>query len=84
MLEALNAEGRPVWKPMHMQPVYRMNGFVTESGNGRGRSNAYIAVDGKKDVGEDIFNRGVCLPSDIKMTVEEQDKVIGIIRRCFR
>lgn len=56
-----NAEGRPIWKPMHMQPIYRMNGFVTREGNGRGRTNAYIAGKGV-DVGADIFHRGLCLP----------------------
>ena len=81
-LAAFNAEGRPIWKPMHMQPIYRMNPFVTAKGNGRAQSNAYIA--GKSvDVGMDIFERGLCLPSDNKMTVEEQDIVIEIIRRCF-
>ena len=68
---------------MHLQPVYRMNGFVTENGNGRGKSNAYIAGDGKKDAGADIFCRGVCLPSDIKMTGEEQERIIEIVRSCF-
>ncbi len=82
-LAAFNAEGRPIWKPMHMQPIYRMNPFVTVEGNGRARSNAYIA-DGSVDVGADIFQRGLCLPSDNKMTVEEQDIVIEIIHRCFR
>lgn len=85
ILEALasfNAEGRPIWKPMHMQPIYRMNPFVVKDGNGRGLSNAYIAGSGV-NVGEDIFDRGLCLPSDNKMTVEQQDKVIEIIKRCF-
>ena len=82
-LAALNAEGRPIWKPMHLQPVYRMNGFVTENGNGRGRSNAYIVGEKRGDVGEDIFARGVCLPSDIKMTVGEQEKVVELIHRLF-
>lgn len=82
-LTAMNAEGRPVWKPMHMQPVYRMNGFVTGSGNGRGKSNAYIAGEKGSDVGADIFCRGLCLPSDIKMTEGEQERVLEIIRRCF-
>lgn len=67
---------------MHMQPIYRCNAFITAEGNGRGRSNAYIAGSGI-DVGADIFRRGLCLPSDNKMTVEEQDVVIEIIRRCF-
>jgi dTDP-4-amino-4,6-dideoxygalactose transaminase len=77
-----NAEGRPIWKPMHMQPIYRLNGFVTREGSGRAKTNAYIA-GGVTDVGMDIFNRGVCLPSDNKMTAEEQDVIIRIIRSCF-
>lgn len=85
ILESLakyNAEGRPIWKPMHMQPLYRMNPFVTGKGNGRARTNAYISGD-CEDVGMDIFNRGLCLPSDIKMTKEQQDKIIEIVRACF-
>lgn len=81
-LAAFNAEGRPVWKPMHMQPIFRMNPFVVADGNGRGRTNAYIN-ETAVDVGADIFSRGCCLPSDNKMTVEEQDIVIDIIRACF-
>ncbi len=68
-LAKYNAEGRPIWKPMHMQPMYRMNEFV--------------ARDGSVDVGADIFERGLCLPSDNKMTVDEQNKVIEIVRSCF-
>lgn len=82
-LAAFNAESRPIWKPMHLQPVYRMNPFVTREGNGRARSNAYIA-GGAPDIGADIFARGLCLPSDNKMTPEQQDFVIEIIRRCFQ
>lgn len=63
-----NAEGRPIWKPMHMQPIYEKNQFITV---------------GDKDVGKDIFARGLCLPSDIKMTEEEQDVIINIVRSCF-
>ncbi len=81
-LAKYNAEGRPIWKPMHMQPIYRLNGFVTREGNGRARTNAYIEGKGT-DVGMDIFNRGLCLPSDNKMTKEEQDIVISIVRDCF-
>lgn len=69
-------------KPMHMQPIYRTNPFVTVEGNGRGRSNAYIKGSGI-DVGADIFRRGLCLPSDNKMTEEQQDRIIEIIHRCF-
>lgn len=81
-LAKYNAEGRPIWKPMHMQPIFRMNGFVTREGNGRARTNAYIAGSGA-DVGMDVFNRGLCLPSDNKMTEEEQETIIEIIRVCF-
>ena len=82
-LAAFKAEGRPVWKPMHMQPIYRSHKFVTVEGNGRGQSNAYI-VGTSIDVGSDLFRRGLCLPSDNKMTLEQQDKVIEIVKRCFR
>lgn len=82
-LAAYNAEGRPIWKPMHMQPIYRTHPFVTADGNGRGRTNAYIQGT-TADVGADIFRRGLCLPSDNKMTKEQQDTVIEIIHRCFR
>ncbi|WP_052084067.1 DegT/DnrJ/EryC1/StrS aminotransferase family protein [Eubacterium sp. ER2] len=88
-LAEYNAEGRPIWKPMHMQPIYRMNGFVTREGNGRAVTNAYIAggalgKDGRPlDVGMDIFQRGLCLPSDNKMTAAEQEQVIEIVKRCF-
>ncbi len=84
-----NAEGRPIWKPMHMQPIYRMNGFVTREGDGRAKTNAYISggSDGKDgrplDVGMDIFHRGLCLPSDNKMTKAEQELVIAMVRECF-
>ena len=82
-LEECNMEGRPIWKPMHAQPIYRTNKFVTANGNGRGQSNAYIDLGKARDVGMDIFSRGLCLPSDIKMTKEEQDMVIATIRECF-
>ena len=82
-IAAFGAEGRPIWKPMHMQPIYRTNPFVTVEGNGRGRTNAYIKGSGV-DVGADIFRRGLCLPSDNKMTPEQQDRIIEIIHRCFR
>lgn len=68
-LATANAEGRPIWKPMHLQPVHRASPFVA-------------AVPGA-DVGLDIFRRGLCLPSDNKMTPEQQDAVIAIIRSCF-
>lgn len=88
-LAKYNAEGRPIWKPMHMQPIYRMHAFVTREGNGRAKTNAYISggalgKDGKPlDVGMDIFQRGLCLPSDNKMTAEEQDIIIEMVRSCF-
>ena len=83
VLSKYNAEGRPIWKPMHMQPIFRMNPFVTRNGNGRAQTNAYI--DGvATDVGMDIFERGLCLPSDNKMTEEEQNIIIELIKRCFK
>ncbi len=84
-----NAEGRPIWKPMHMQPVFRMNGFITREGDGRARTNAYLSggvvgKDGRPlDVGMDIFHRGLCLPSDNKMTKEQQEIIIEIVKSCF-
>lgn len=81
-IAALNAEGRPIWKPMHSQPIFRMNPFVTKEGNGRASTNAYIA-GGICDVGSDIFERGLCLPSDNKMTPEQQDIIIEAIKSCF-
>lgn len=81
-LAKFNAEGRPIWKPMHRQPIFRMNPFITAEGSGRAKTNAYI--DGEtSNVGDDIFERGLCLPSDNKMTEEEQDKIIEIIKSCF-
>ncbi|MBE6532846.1 MAG: DegT/DnrJ/EryC1/StrS family aminotransferase [Ruminococcaceae bacterium] len=71
ILEALarcNAEGRPIWKPMHMQPLYSSSPFVAA---------------GDKAVCEDIFRRGLCLPSDITMTNEQQDVIIEIVKSCF-
>lgn len=81
-LAEINAEGRPIWKPMHMQPIYRMNGFVTKYGNGRAQTNAYIQGVAT-DIGMDIFSRGLCLPSDNKMTPEQQDRIIEVIKSCF-
>lgn len=83
-LMAFNAEGRPIWKPMHMQPIYRTSPFITAKGNGRARSNAYIQKTRTADVGADIFERGLCLPSDNKMTAEEQNSIVEVVHRCFR
>lgn len=88
-IAALNAEGRPIWKPMHMQPIFRMNPFVTREGNGRCLTNAYtsggsMGIDGRPlDIGSDIFRRGLCLPSDNKMTPEQQDVIIDVVKGCF-
>ncbi len=82
-LSAFKADGRPIWKPMHMQPGDRMHKVITSNGNGRARSNAYIKETGMIDVGADIFERGLCLPSDNKITETQQDKIIDIIHRCF-
>lgn len=69
VLASYNIETRPIWKPMHLQPIYADHDFITAADG--------VCVD------EDIFNRGLCLPSDIKMTIEEQDAVIEIIRGLF-
>ena len=84
VLADYNAEGRPIWKPMHAQPIYRTHAFITAKGNGRGQSNAYIEKGRALDVGMDIFARGLCLPSDNKMTPEEQDVIISLVHDCFR
>jgi len=81
-IASINAEGRPIWKPMHMQPIFRNNPFITRDGSGRARTNAYIE-GGCLDVGMDIFERGLCLPSDNKMTPEQQDRIIKAVRECF-
>ncbi len=84
ILEAItfiNAEGRPIWKPMHAQPIYTNNLFVTRKGSGRAYTSA-IRGD-VTDVGMDIFTRGLCLPSDNKMTKEEQERIIEVVRSCF-
>ena len=81
-IASINAEGRPIWKPMHMQPMYRLHDCIGRDGSIRAKSNAYI--EGKvDDIGADIFNRGLCLPSDNKMTEEQQDIIIQVIRSCF-
>lgn len=82
-LAKYNAEGRPIWKPMHMQPIFRNHAFITKDGNGRANTNAYIAGEAD-DAGVDIFNRGLCLPSDNKMTPAEQDAIIKLIHECFK
>lgn len=83
VLAKYNAEGRPIWKPMHAQPIFMNNPFVVREGSGRARSNAYIPGE-SEDTGMDIFSRGLCLPSDNKMTHEEQEKVIEVVKECFR
>lgn len=67
---------------MHMQPMYRMHEFITTQGSGRAKTNAYISAS-TVDVGADIFHRGVCLPSDNKMSKAQQDKIIQVISECF-
>ena len=68
-LNEANIESRPIWKPMHMQPVFEKEDFIKVEENA---------------VNEDIFERGLCLPSDIKMTKDEQDLVIEIVKSCFQ
>ena len=69
-LEEVNAESRPIWKPMHLQPVFAKCDFIPHNEDG-------------SSVGECIFNRGLCLPSDIKNTQEDMELIIGTVRRCF-
>nr|MCR4842241.1 DegT/DnrJ/EryC1/StrS family aminotransferase [Eubacterium sp.] len=83
ILAKYNAEGRPIWKPMHMQPIYASSPYITATGSGRCATNAYIAGSAGNDAGRDIFARGLCLPSDIKMTPEQQDRIIEIVKGCF-
>ncbi len=75
-LEKCNAEGRPIWKPMHMQPIYQSNIFINKNGR-------YNFTSNPLDVGADIFDRGLCLPSDNKMTKDQQNRIIEIIHHCF-
>jgi len=81
-IATINAEGRPIWKPMHTQPMYWMHEAIGREGTLRCRTNAYI-VGGVEDVGTDIFQRGCCLPSDNKMTAEQQNRIIEVIKACF-
>lgn len=81
-LSSINAEGRPIWKPMHMQPMYRMHECISRNGSIRCKTNAYIESE-VIDIGADIFEHGCCLPSDNKMTIEQQNRVIDTIRCCF-
>ena len=83
-MSAFGAEGRPIWKPMHMQPLYRMEPFITRMSSAKAGGSAYGDNGKRVDVGADIFQRGLCLPSDIKMTKRQQDMVIDIIHRCFQ
>lgn len=83
-IATFNAEGRPIWKPMHLQPIYRNNVFVTIQGVNRGRSNAYIDEGVVVDNSKTVYERGLCLPSDNKMGIEQQERIIEIIHRCFR
>jgi len=77
VLARYNAESRPIWKPMHLQPYFKDKDFITEKGSIRELEESFV------DVGSDIFDRGLCLPSDVKMMKEEQDIVIELIKSCF-
>lgn len=82
-LNAFNAEGRPIWKPMHLQPLYQGNSFITAVGNRFAKIGNYAEGECSTDVSSDIFDRGLCLPSDNKMEPEQQKIVIDVIQRCF-
>ena len=66
-IKSLNAEGRPLWKPMHLQPLFKNCDYITA----------------KSDVGNDLFKRGLCLPSDNKMTEAQQEAIIKAVCACF-
>lgn len=90
VIASINAEGRPIWKPMHKQPLFRNHDFINRYGLANAMTNAYIEgglVDERdnlpEDICSDVFKRGLCLPSDNKMTEEEQDRIIEVIRACF-
>ncbi|NLC74441.1 MAG: aminotransferase DegT, partial [Clostridiales bacterium] len=76
-LSDANIESRLIWKPMHLQPVYEKCDYITANGT---RQNP---VNDAGSVCEDIFNRGLCLPSDIKNTEEDMQEIIGIVKNCF-
>ena len=82
VLKKYNAEGRPIWKPLSSEPIYRNCDAIGREGSTRAQTNAYIAGS-SVSVGADIFQRGLCLPSDNKMTREQQDRVIELICACF-
>lgn len=88
-INSINAEGRPIWKPMHKQPIFMKYDFINRHGKAKAMTNAYIEggivdEDGlPEDISMDIFDRGLCLPSDNKMTEEEQDRIIKVIKACF-
>ncbi len=83
-LSAFNAEGRPIWKPMHMQPIYRNHEFVSVDGCKRSFQEFYIKKLVYADEAAGVFHCGLCLPSDVKMTEEEQDRVIEIVFGCYQ
>ena len=82
-LAAFHIESRPICKPLHKQPIYRNHEFVTAEGCRRYNSSLFYKKIVPADTSADIFCRGLCLPSDIKMTEAEQDTVIEIVRRCL-
>ena len=89
-LAKYNAEGRPIWKPMHLQPTYHHNLFITAKKEYKNIMKKDICLGIQKnnsdkisDVSSDLFARGLCLPSDIKMTKQQQETVIQIVRECF-
>ena len=79
-LEAENIESRPIWKPMHLQPIFAENDFITAKGSIKDLSEKETGIS----VSEDIFNRGLCLPSDIKNTQEDMELIIKIVRSFFK
>ena len=82
-LEAFGAEGRPVWKPMHLQPMFRRHEFVSADGTRRSFEGGFGGTLARADESGSLFAQGVCLPSDIKMTKEEQERIVEIVTACL-
>lgn len=82
-LGSINAEGRPIWKPMHMQPIYKNSQVITAKGR-KERTDSVCKTGDAISVGEDLFERGLCLPSDIKMTEAQQEIIVEIVKKSFK
>lgn len=82
-LEAFFSEGRQIWKPLHLQPMYRNYEFISVDSKRQMGGGFFSQILEYSDESMDLFRHGICLPSDIKMTEEEQEQVIEIIYACY-